>query len=75
MSGMVRNKVTDLLGLVVRAPRTIPELQALTRFSEDFIRTWLELWVLEGLIKKTLAPANGKRGTRAFRYEWLGAPK
>ena len=43
-------RVTDMLGLLTRAPRTIPELHTLTGISEPRLRAWLHALTDEGLV-------------------------
>ena len=43
-------RVADMLGLLVRAPRTIPELHTLTGISEPRLRAWLHALTDEGLV-------------------------
>lgn len=43
-------RVTDMIGLLVRAPRTVPELRTLTGISEPRLRVWLQALTDEGLV-------------------------
>ena len=43
-------RVTDMLGLLVRAPRTVGELHTLTGISEPRLRAWLQALTDEGLV-------------------------
>lgn len=77
MSGTSKNtnrqKIADLLGLVVRAPRTVPELCKLTGMNKDNVRAWLKLWADERLLVVERLPREGQVGRRRLRYRWIGA--
>lgn len=46
----LQRKVSDLLGLLVRAPRTQNELAELTGMDKSTIRRWLRALIDEGLV-------------------------
>lgn len=50
--GTNRSKIVDMLGLLVRAPRTVDELCELTDMSRYAIYPWLKLLMEEGLIRR-----------------------
>ena len=62
-------KVIDLLGLLIRAPRTTPELCELTGIHREAVHWWLHLLVEEGLLRKEAHP-RGHKGGRVFKYFW-----
>jgi len=62
-------KVIDLLGLLVRAPRTMSELVELTGMSRDAIHGWLRLLIEEGLLRKE-ARFYRTKGGRVLKYFW-----
>ena len=62
-------KIIDLLGLLIRAPRTMSELCDLTGMSREAIHWWLHLMVEEGLLRKEAQP-RGPNGGRLFKYFW-----
>lgn len=70
-----RQKIADLLGLVVRAPRTLPEIATLTGMNKDSARAWLQLWADEGLLVIERLPRDGRVGRCTYRYRWVGAPQ
>ena len=43
-------RVTDMIGLLVRAPRTVAELVELTGMSEARVRIWIRALKDEGLV-------------------------
>ena len=46
-----RSKIVDMLGLLVRAPRTIAELSELTGMDRTALHWWLRLMTEEGLLR------------------------
>lgn len=58
-----------MIGLLVRAPRTMSELVDLTGMSREAIHWWLRLMVEEGLLRKESHP-RGPTGGRVFKYFW-----
>lgn len=67
--GTYQVKVIDLLGLLIRAPRTMAELCELTGMTRESIHWWLSLMVEEGLLRKEAHP-RGPKGGRVFKYFW-----
>ena len=51
-TGTYRVKVVDMLGLLVRAPRTIAELSELTGTGRWALYPWLRLLHQEGLLRR-----------------------
>jgi hypothetical protein len=45
-----KDRIIDLLGLLVRAPRTVTELSELTGLDRVVVWSWLDLMRQEGLI-------------------------
>ena len=68
-TGINRAKIIDLLGLLVRAPRTMSELVELTGMSRDAIHGWLRLLIEEGLLRKE-ARFYRTKGGRVLKYFW-----
>jgi DNA-binding IclR family transcriptional regulator len=64
-----RAKIVDMLGLLVRAPRTVAELSELTGVSRYGIYPWLTLMMEEGLLRRESVNFRECRG-RIFRYHW-----
>ena len=62
-------KVIDMLGLLVRAPRTIPELTELTGMHRHTLNSWLELLCEEGLVRKE-ARTRRDPSVQVFKYYW-----
>jgi predicted transcriptional regulator len=62
-------KVVDMLGLLVRAPRTIPELTELTGMHRHTLNSWLELLCEEGLVRKEARIRRNPNG-KVFKYYW-----
>lgn len=65
-SGINRAKIIDLLGLLVRAPRTVDELSELTGLDKGPVRRWLRLLMEEQLVRRE----NIGRMVRHYRYFW-----
>ena len=65
-TGTNRTKVIDMLGLLVRAPRTISELSELTGMDRSALYPWLHLMVEERLVRRE----DVGRGTPHYRYFW-----
>jgi hypothetical protein len=67
-------RVTDMLGLLVRAPRTIPELRTLTGISEPRLRAWLQALTDEGLVvdggRREVWSESANRTYHHYIYEW-----
>lgn len=68
-SGINRAKIVDMIGLLVRAPRTMDELSELTGMDRATLHWWLRLMVEEGLLRKEAHPP-GPNGGRVFKYFW-----
>ena len=68
-TGSNQSKIIDLLGLLIRAPRTMSELCDLPGMSREAIHRWLHLMVEEGLLRKEAQP-RGPNGGRLFKYFW-----
>jgi DNA-binding IclR family transcriptional regulator len=64
--GLNQSKVVDMIGLLVRAPRTVAELSELTGISRYGIYPWLYLMMEEGLLRRE----NVSRMRRLYRYYW-----
>ena len=62
-------KVIDMLVLLVRAPRTIPELTELTGMHRHTLNSWLELLCEEGLVRKEARTRRDPSG-QVFKYYW-----
>ena len=58
-------KWADLLALLVKAPRTIAELQSLTRMDRRAIYRWRDSLIGEGLLR-----SDGKTPSGARIYVW-----
>lgn len=69
-SNVSRAKAVDLIGLVYREPRTVPQLVAITGMNKDNVRAWLNLLVEEGLVHETRAPRTGRVGQPGYLYTW-----
>lgn len=65
-NGLNRAKIVDMIGLLVRAPRTIDELAELTGMNRTAIHRWLRLLLEEQLIRRESISRFG----RHFRYFW-----
>ena len=65
-SGINRAKIIDLLGLLVRAPRTVDELSELTGLDKGPVRRWLRLLMEEQLVRRE----NIGRAVKHYRYFW-----
>jgi len=65
-TGINRAKIIDLLGLLVRAPRTVDELSELTGMDKGPVRRWLSLLSEERLVRRE----NISRSVRHYRYFW-----
>jgi DNA-binding IclR family transcriptional regulator len=67
-------RVTDMLGLLTRAPRTIPELHTLTGISEPRLRAWLQALTDEGLVvdggRREVWSETANRAYHHYIYEW-----
>jgi predicted transcriptional regulator len=61
-----RAKIVDMLGLLVRAPRTVDELSELTGMDRTTIHWWLHMLMEEHLIQRK----NFGRVARHYRYFW-----
>lgn len=69
----LQRKVSDLLGLLVRAPRTQNELVELTGMDKDTIRRWLRAFEDEGLLVKQKISRKGMPrdvSRPMFLYVW-----
>ena len=65
-TGTNRTKVVDMLGLLVRAPRTITELSDLTGMDRSALYPWLHLMIEEQLVRRE----DVGRGAPHYRYFW-----
>ena len=65
----MQSKIVDMIGLLVRAPRTMAELVELTGMDRTALHWWLSLMVEEGLLRKEANP-RGHKGGRVFKYFW-----
>ena len=59
-----RSKIVDMLGLLVRAPRTIAELSELTGMDRTALHWWLRLMTEEGLLRC-------EKVSRHHVYHWI----
>ena len=50
-TGSNQSKIVDMIGLLVRAPRTIAELVDLTGMDRTALYWWLRLMTEEGLLR------------------------
>ena len=50
-TGSNQSKIVDMIGLLVRAPRTIAELVELTGMDRTALYWWLRLMTEEGLLR------------------------
>lgn len=64
-----RSKIVDMLGLLVRAPRTVAELVELTGMDRTKIYPWLSLLMEEDLLRREPTKLR-EQGGRVFRYYW-----
>jgi DNA-binding IclR family transcriptional regulator len=64
--GLNQSKVVDMIGLLVRAPRTVAELSELTGMDRTRIYPWLRLMVEERLLRRKIV--NGKNWH--YVYHW-----
>ena len=64
-----RSKIVDMLGLLVRAPRTVAELVELTGMDRTRIYPWLSLLMEEDLLRREPTKLR-EQGGRVFRYYW-----
>ena len=58
-----------MLGLLVRAPRTVAELVELTGMDRTKIYPWLSLLMEEDLLRREPTKLR-EQGGRVFRYYW-----
>jgi len=68
-NGLNRTKIVDLIGLLVRAPRTVAELSELTGVSRYGIYPWLKLMMEEGLLRRESVKLR-EQGGRVYKYYW-----
>lgn len=68
-TGSVQSAIVDMIGLLVRAPRTMSELVELTGMSRESVHGWLRLLIEEGLLRKE-ARSRRTKGGRLFMYFW-----
>ena len=61
-----RSKIVDMLGLLVRAPRTIAELSELTGMDRTALHWWLRLMTEEGLLRC-------EKVSRHHVYHWIAS--
>ena len=62
----MQSKIVDMIGLLVRAPRTMAELVELTGMVRTALHWWLSLMVEERLVRRE----DVGRGTPHYRYFW-----
>jgi hypothetical protein len=69
-----RRKAADLIGLLVRADRTRPELIELTGLKEESVTLWLQALLDEGLIevagRRTSQSTAARRAYTSRVYRW-----
>jgi len=65
-TGTNRTKVIDMLGLLVRAPRTVTEISDITGMDRSALYPWLYLMMEEGLLRRE----NISRTKILYRYYW-----
>lgn len=67
-------RVADMLGLLHKAPRTIPELHTLTGISEPRLRAWLQALTDEGLVvdggRRKVWSETANRAYHHYIYAW-----
>lgn len=59
-----KDRIIDLLGLLVRAPRTVTELSELTGLDRVVVWSWLDLLRQEGLV------SSKRRFAAPWIYTW-----
>lgn len=64
--GPLRTKIIDMLGLLVRAPRTVAELSDLTGMCRTSIYPWLHIMMQEGLLRREFIGRVNKQ----YVYYW-----
>lgn len=67
--GLHQSKIVDMIGLLVRAPRTVAELSELTGVSRFGIYPWLNMMMEEGLLRRE-SKTFREQGGRVFMYYW-----
>ena len=67
--GFNRAKIVDLIGLLVKASRTVDELSELTGMDRTTLYPWLRLMVEEGLLRREAVKLR-EQGGRVLRYHW-----
>jgi predicted ArsR family transcriptional regulator len=68
-------RACDLLALIVKAPRTRPELAELLQTRSCTLKPWIDALEDEGLIRLESAPKTpGRDGYEAKVVRWIGAP-
>ena len=65
-TGSKQSKIVDMIGLLVRAPRTIAELSELTGMGRKGLYPWLRLMVEEGLLRREIVG----RTNLHYVYHW-----
>lgn len=63
-----KDRIIDLLGLLVRAPRTVTELSELTGLDRVVVWSWLDLLRQEGLV------SSKRRFAAPWIYTWDPPP-
>jgi hypothetical protein len=71
MSQRQVERITDLIGLLYRKPRTISELAELTGFSSVAVRAWVARFIEEGLVQATGNLRPNPRGAPSVILEWI----
>lgn len=69
-----KGRVSELIAALMKAPRTLKEAMAMTGMSEQSCEGWLAEFVASGLVQKTQAEPDGRKGPRPFVYIWQPRP-
>lgn len=64
--GPLRTRIVDMVGLLVRAPRTVAELSDLTGMCRTSIYPWLHIMMQEGLLRRE----SVGRANKHYVYFW-----
>ena len=70
-TGSNQSRIVDMIGLLVRAPRTIAELFELTGMGRKGLYPWLRLMVEEGLLRREIVG----RTNLHYVYHWIAPCK
>ena len=65
-NGPLRTKIVDMVGLLVRAPRTVAELSELTGMDRSALYPWLHIMIEEGLLRREAVGRVNKH----YVYYW-----